>query len=81
MNLVLIQQIGTALFQAIQLGVQYGPQLIADLQQLWSLATSGTALTPDQQNQADATLAAAHQTLQAQIAVDAQQDATDTTTA
>lgn len=75
MNLVLIEQIFSVLMQAVQAGIQYGPELIADLKLVYQLATSGTTLTPDQQTQADTVLASAHQALQAAVAVDAQQDA------
>lgn len=79
MNVALIEEIGQILLQAIQLGIQFAPELIADIKLLWSLATSGTTLTADQQTKADTTLAAAHQALQAQVALDAQEDAADAT--
>lgn len=77
MNMVLIEQIVSLLIQAVQAGIQFGPQIVADIQLVWNLATSGTALTPEQQTQADTTLASAHQELQAKIVLDAQEDATD----
>lgn len=74
-NLALVQEIIQLLIQAVQAGIQYGPELIADIKLVWQLATTQTTLTPEQQTLADTTLAAAHQQLQAQVAQDAQQDA------
>lgn len=74
MNVALLEQIASILLQAIEAGIQYGPQIVADIRQLYSLAVSGTALTPAQQTQADQTFAAAHQALQASVAADAQTD-------
>lgn len=70
----LVIKIGTLLFQALQAGIVYGPQILADLQRTWSLATSGTTLTPEQIADADASVAAAHQELQAAVAKDAVDD-------
>lgn len=75
MDAALIEQIIQLLIQAVSAGIQYGPEIIADIQLVYQLATSGTALTPAQQTQADTALASAHQALQAQIALDAQSDA------
>lgn len=75
MNLVLIEQIFSVLMQAVQAGITYGPELVADLKLVYQLATSGTTLTPEQQTQADTALASAHAALQAQVATDAQTDA------
>lgn len=73
-NLVLIQQIVSVLMQAVEAGIQYGPQIIADLKLAFGLATSGTTLTPDQQTQADTAVANAHADFQAQVAADAEID-------
>lgn len=75
MNLVLIEQIVSVLMQATEAGIKYGPAIIADLKLAYSLAISGTTLTPEQQIQADTAVANAHAALQAQIALDAQEDA------
>lgn len=79
MNPQLVAQIGEALFQAVELGVQYGPKIIADLRLLWGFATSGTTITPEQQLLADTTLSESHQAIQAKVAQDAQQDMADQT--
>lgn len=70
----LVIKIGGLLFQALEAGIVYGPAIIADLQRVWSLATSGTTLTPEQIADADTAVAAAHQELQAAITKDAQDD-------
>lgn len=77
MNIVLIEQIVAFLIQAVQAGIQFGPEIIADIKLTWQLATSGTTMTPAQQTLADTTLASAHATLQAQVAIDAQADTTE----
>lgn len=77
MNVVLLEQIASILLQAVEAGIKYGPEIIADLKLVYNLATSGTTITPDQQVQADTAIANAHQALQAQISLDAQQDAGD----
>jgi hypothetical protein len=74
MNLAILLKIGGALFQAVEAGITYGPAIIEDLKRVWDLASSGTALTPEQIADADAAVAAAHQELQAAIAKDAQDD-------
>lgn len=74
MNVALIEEIIQLLIQAVTAGIQFGPQIVADIKLVWALATSGTALTTEQQTQADTALASAHQALQAQIALDAQTD-------
>lgn len=74
MNAALIEQIVQLLIQAVEAGIQYGPQIMSDIKTLYSLATSGTTLTADQQTLADTTMAAAHQQLQAQVAADATAD-------
>ncbi len=68
MNLVLIQQIVQILIQAVQLGVKYGPEILADLERAFGLATSSTTLTADEQAQVDATLDSANTALQAAVA-------------
>lgn len=70
----LIIKIGALMFQALEAGIIYGPQILADLQRVWHLATSGSTLTPEQIADADAAVAAAHQELQAAISKDAQID-------
>lgn len=74
MNLAIIEQIIEVLFQAVKYGIQYGPDIIKDLELAWSFATSGTALTDDQKAQADTAVMNAHQALQTQIALDAVND-------
>lgn len=74
-TLALIEQIGSVLFQAVELGIKYGPAIIADLKLAFALATSGTALTDEQKAQAESSVQAAHAALQAQIAADAVTDA------
>lgn len=69
-TIALIEQIGSVLFQAIKLGIQYGPQLLADLEAVWGLIMSGSTLTPDQIATAEANVQAAHAQLQAKIAAD-----------
>lgn len=76
MDLALIEQIVGVLIQAVEVGIKYGPDIIADLKLAYELATSGTALTDDQKLQAETALQKAHTSLQAQIAVDANEDAT-----
>lgn len=71
MNLVLIEQIVSVLMQAVEAGIKYGPAIIDDLKLAYDLATSGTALTDDQQLQADTALENAHAALQEQISKDA----------
>ena len=68
MNVELAGKILQVLFEAVQMGIQYGPQILEDLKRLWSLAVSGTTLTPEQQLDADTVFEAAHQEFQAQIA-------------
>jgi hypothetical protein len=75
MNAALIEQIIQLLIQAVQLGIKFGPEIISDVQLLWQLASSGTALTAEQQTAADTLLDTAHKALQDQIASDAQADA------
>lgn len=74
MNMDIIIKIGAVLLQAVEAGITYGPAIIQDLKRVWDLATSGTALTPEQIADADNAVAAAHQLLQAAVAKDAQQD-------
>lgn len=71
MDLALLEQIGSVLFQAIELGIKYAPAIISDLKLAFALVTSGTALTDDQKAQAEAAVQSAHAALQAAIAVDA----------
>lgn len=59
-NIALIEQIGEILFQGIQLGIQYGPQVVAGLLQAWHWATTSDTITADQQAAVDATFEAAH---------------------
>jgi hypothetical protein len=73
-TLALIEQIGSFLFQAVEAGIKYGPAIISDLRLAFSLATSGTALTPEQIASAELALQSAHAALQAQIAADASFD-------
>ena len=73
-SLAIIEQIVSVLIQAVQAGIKYGPDIIADLKLAYTLATSGTTLTPDQQAQADTALANAHKALQDAVATDAQTD-------
>lgn len=65
MDLALIEEIFSVLVQAVKLGIQYGPELLADIEQAVKWATSGTPITAEQQTQLDATLDAAHNRLQA----------------
>lgn len=74
MDMVLVEQIVSVLFQAVEAGIQYGPAILSDLKLAYSLAKSGTALTPEQQTAADSAVAAVHQQLQAQVASDAAED-------
>lgn len=67
MNAALLQQIVQILIQAVELGIQYGPELFAEIKQLYELAVSGTDLTADQQASADATLAKADAVLTADL--------------
>lgn len=76
-TLTLLSQIGSVLFQAIELGIKYAPAIIADLKLAYSLATTGTALTPEQIASAENAVQAAHAALQAQIQADAVEDAID----
>lgn len=74
MNLVIIQQIVSVLMQAVEAGIKYGPAIIADLKLAYSLATSGTTLTEDQIAQANQYVINAHTALQAQLALDTEED-------
>lgn len=65
MDLVLIEQIVSILIQAIKMGIKYGPELAADIEEAFKWATSTTKITPEQQAKVEATLDAAHQRLQA----------------
>ena len=73
-TLVLLQQIGSVLFQIIELGIKYAPAIISDLKLAYALITSGTTLTPEQIAKAESALQAAHAALQAQVAQDAVTD-------
>lgn len=75
MNLALIEQIVGVLIQAVEAGIKYGPEIIADLKLAYDLATSGTELTDDQKAQAKAAVDNAHAALQAAVAADALVDA------
>ena len=80
MDLTVLMSIFSALAQIAQFLVKYGPELLtdaeaifADLELAWQAATSGVALTPDQQTQIDTALDKANTQLQA--AVQARADA------
>lgn len=68
MNLAILQEIFAVLMQAIQLGVQYGPEILQNLEQAWHWATTSDVITADQQTAIDAALDAAHLELQNAIA-------------
>lgn len=74
MNAVLIQQIVSILLQAVEAGIKYGPAIISDLKLAYELATSGTALTPDELAKAETAVQNAHIDLQAQLLKDIQED-------
>lgn len=65
MNLVLIQQIFQILIQGVQLGIQYGPQIITGLENALHWALTSDQITPEQQAQVDAAFEAAHAQVQA----------------
>lgn len=65
MNLAVIQQIFQVLIQGVSLAVQYGPEIIADLEEAWKWATTSDTITPEQQQQLDNAIDAAHAKLQA----------------
>lgn len=77
-TIAIIEQVFSVLIQAVQLGIKFAPAIISDIEQTYKLAMSGTILTDEQKTSAASTVAAAHQALQAQIALDAQQDLGDT---
>lgn len=78
MNLALIQQIAQVIFQGLELGIQYGPQVIAGLKNAWHWATTSDAITADQQAAVDATFEAAHaQVAAAEQAAQAQANGPD----
>ena len=79
MNTVIIEQIVNILLQAVEAGIKYGPAIIADLKLTYALATSGTAITPEQQAQADTAVANAHRELQDKLGADIAEDAAVTT--
>lgn len=75
MNLALLQSIFTVLSDIASFLIKYGPDLItdvdnivADLKLAWASATSGTAITPDQQTQIDNALDSANTALQTAVA-------------
>lgn len=74
-TIAIIEQIFSVLVQAVQLGIKFAPQIVADIEQTYNLAISGTVLTDEQKVAAAITMASAHQALQAQVALDAQEDA------
>lgn len=80
MNAALIEQIIQLLIQAVEAGIQYGPQLMSDIKMVYGFASTGTTVTPDQQALVDTTLASANQALQAKVALDVQQDTADAST-
>jgi hypothetical protein len=65
MNLQLIEEIGALLFKAVELGVQYGPQVLEGLRNAWHWATTSDEITPEQQAAVDAAFEAAHAQVQA----------------
>lgn len=76
----LLGQIFSVMVQAVQLGIKYGPELLADFERIFKLATSGTVLSDADRQQVATSLAEAHNLLQAQIALDAKTDAEDAQT-
>lgn len=60
MNIALIEEIGQILFQGLQLGIQYGPEVIIGLKNAWHWATTSDTITADQQAAVDAAFEAAH---------------------
>lgn len=70
MDLALINQIVSALFQAVELGIKYGPELLTDLRNTYDMLTSPDDLTQAQRDQAEATIQAAHKALQTQLDID-----------
>lgn len=79
MNIALIEEIGQILFQGLQLGIQYGPEVITGLKNAWHWATTTDTITADQQVAVDATFEAAHTQVQAaEQAAQAQADGTQT---
>lgn len=75
MNLATIQAIFSALEAITSFLIKNGPALladgeaiIADLKLAWASATSGTAITADQQTQIDTALGNANTTLSAAVA-------------
>lgn len=75
MDTALIEEIINVLVQAVQYGIKYGPDVIADIKLAYQLASSGTTLTDDQIASARKAVADAHAALQTQIAADEQADA------
>lgn len=59
-NVVLIEQIGEILFKGVELGIQYGPQIITGLRNALHWALTSDEITPEQQTAVDATFEAAH---------------------
>lgn len=74
MNFALIQEIVSVIFQLVESGIKYGPDIWNDLKLAFEIATSGTTLTDDQKAQADLAVSNAHQALQSAVALDAQND-------
>lgn len=77
MNIALIQQIIAISVQAVQLEVQYGPQVLSGLKDALHWAFTSDEITADQQAAVDATFEAAH--LQVAAAGAAAQAAADGT--
>ena len=73
--LAVLNEIAQILFQAVELGVKYGPQIMADLKRIWDLATSGTELTPEQAQDARTAMDAAYEDYKLQRAATAASDA------
>lgn len=74
MDLILINQIVGVLFQAVELGIKFGPQLLDDLKSTYDLLTSPNDLTQDQRDQAETVIQAAHKALQDQLDKDIADD-------
>lgn len=68
MDIALLQQIVSYVFQIIPLIEKYGPDIIKDLENAYNILISGNPITAEQQTQIDAALDSAHNLLQSDAA-------------